>query len=204
MRLDKLIISNYRCFDALKIDLDPRLTVLAAPNGRGKTAVLDALRIAVWPFVKGFDLGSQWGKGATIQISDVRRAKGGDGSMEPQLPSRILVTGVWGETERPKTWVQTRERIKTRTNTLSDGGARELERFAAGLEDRARRGDAVTLPLIAYLGTSRLWYEGRITSAAKDVSLGDNEYSRTSGYLNCLSYTSSFKEIGRASCRERV
>ena len=62
MRLTQLYLQNYRCFSQLTVDLHPKLTVLIAPNGAGKTTLLDAARVALWPFVKGFDLGSQTGK----------------------------------------------------------------------------------------------------------------------------------------------
>jgi predicted ATP-binding protein involved in virulence len=194
MHLERVKISNYRCFDFLEIDLDPELTVLVAPNGNGKTTVLDALRVAVWPFVKGFDLGSQTGKGAAIQIPDVRQSLQENGNMEPQVPSCIDAFGSWNDANPDRRWVQTRERVKSGTNTLGDLATKELSRLARELEQQVRSGHSdVTLPLITYLGTSRLWFEGRFTSLAEDVALSNEDYSRTSGYLNCLSYSSSFK-----------
>jgi predicted ATP-binding protein involved in virulence len=67
MKLNSLTIENFRCFEQIHLTLHPQLTVLIAPNGAGKTTLLDAARIAVWPFVKAFDLASQTGKSATIQ-----------------------------------------------------------------------------------------------------------------------------------------
>ena len=195
MRLHQLTLQNYRCFDQLHIDLHPELTVLIAPNGAGKTTVLDAARVAVWPFVKGFDLGSQTGKAATIQPLDVRLASQSNGSMEPQLPCTIAARGSWSPDTPAHDWVQTRQRIKAGTNTLSDATTKALTQYAHSLEQTARQNDQqpITLPLISYLGTSRLWFEGRFTSEAKETTLNKNEYSRTSAYLNCLAYASSFK-----------
>lgn len=194
MRLKRLTISNFRCFESLQIDFHDELTVLIAPNGSGKTTVLDAARVALWPFVKGFDLGSQTGKGATIQISDVRLALQPDNNMEPQLPSKIEGYGNWNTKEALQTWVQTRERIKPGTNTLGDANTKHLTTFAKEQERRSRNAqDEVILPLVSYLGTSRLWFEGRFTSIAEDVALNTSDYSRTSAYSNCLSYSSSFK-----------
>lgn len=194
MRLTKLMISNYRCFDEMEIDLDEKLTVLVAPNGSGKTTVLDALRVALWPFVKGFDLGSQTGKGANIQISDVRLSRRPGGNMEPEVPSFIEATGKWYEHDAVRTWTQRRERIKPGTNTLGDTATRDLGNYARTMETMAREDSLIVpLPLISYLGTSRLWFEGRFTSTAEEVSLSTSDYSRTSGYLNCLALTSSFK-----------
>ena len=194
MKLEQLTLQNYRCFESLTIQLHPELTVLIAPNGAGKTTVLDAARVAVWPFVKGFDLGSQTGKAATIQPADVRLCQQSDGNMEPQLPSSITATGRYLPQMEAQTWTQTRERIKAGTNTLTDKTTKQITAAATDLEQQARQGQGdITLPLVSYLGTSRLWFEGRFTSEAKDTVLDSAQYSRTSGYLNCLSYASSFK-----------
>ena len=194
MKLEQLTLQNYRCFADLTIQLHPELTVLIAPNGAGKTTVLDAARVAVWPFVKGFDLGSQTGKAATIQPADVRLCQQSDGNMEPQLPSSITATGRYLPQMEAQTWTQTRERIKAGTNTLTDKTTKQITAAATDLEQQARQGQGdITLPLVSYLGTSRLWFEGRFTSEAKDTVLDRAQYSRTSGYLNCLSYASSFK-----------
>ncbi len=195
MRLTRLTLKNFRCFESLQIGFHPELTVLIAPNGSGKTTVLDAARVALWPFIKGFDLGSQTGKGATIQIPDVRLALQANGNMEPQLPGEIAAYGDWDENATGQSWVQSRGRIKPGTNTLGDANTKRLTTFANEQEKRSRatQDAEVILPLVSYLGTSRLWYEGRFTSTAEDVALNTSDYSRTSGYLNCLSYTSSFK-----------
>ena len=196
MRLDELTLQNYRCFEKLTIDFHPQLTVLIAPNGAGKTTVLDAARVALWPFVKGFDLGSQTGKGASIQQDDVRLVKQPDGNMEAQIPSTIRATGSVLSGSQNLAWVQTRERMKAGTSTLGDSVTKSITDMGKKMERavREQKVDApITLPLITYLGTSRLWFEGRFTFEAKQTTLDKSAYSRTSGYLNCLSYSSSFK-----------
>ena len=74
MKLKKLEITNFRCFESLSIDFDEQLTVLVAKNGQGKSSVLDAIRIGLWPFVSGFDLARNPGNEAAnkINIDDVR------------------------------------------------------------------------------------------------------------------------------------
>jgi predicted ATP-binding protein involved in virulence len=198
MKLTYLDIENFRCFDKLTIDLHPELTVLVAPNGFGKTAVLDAARIALWPFVKAFDLGSQTGKSASIQIDDVRLEPKASGNMEACLPSHIDAKGIWPGNEQVQQWRQARERVKPGTNTLGDKGAKALTRHGEQLQANVRKETpekVVSLPLIAYLGTGRLWYQGRYTSVASDVNLDKSAYSRLSGYLNCLTISSSFKQF---------
>lgn len=193
MKLDKLRVQNYRCFGEIEIDLHEKLTVLIAPNGGGKTTLLDAARVALWPFVKGFDLGSQTGKAATIQIEDVRLALLSEGNMEPQTPSAIEAWGDWSASERNRHWLQQRSSLKKGTNTIGDAAVKAMTAHGKSLESQVRSDQQVTLPLVSYQGTSRLWFEGRFTSVAAGTTLDKSEYSRTSGYLNCLSYSSSFK-----------
>lgn len=198
MKLQKIEIENFRCFEKLTLNLHPELTVLIAPNGSGKTALLDAARIALWPWVKAFDLGSQTGKSASIQIDDVRLELKVSGNMEAQLPSSITATGLWPNDDIPQIWKQQRERIKSGTNTLGDQTTKALTRQGELLQSKVRvenTKDYVELPLIAYLGTGRLWYQGRYTSVASDVTLEKSAYSRLSGYLNCLTLSSSFKQF---------
>lgn len=54
MKLDYLELTNFRCFNQFRIDFDPRLTVLIAPNGAGKTAALDAIAVNLGAFVSRF------------------------------------------------------------------------------------------------------------------------------------------------------
>lgn len=42
LRVDHLILKNFRCFDSLSIAFEPDTTVLFAENGAGKSAVLTA------------------------------------------------------------------------------------------------------------------------------------------------------------------
>lgn len=193
MRLAKLRVQNYRCFGAFEIDFDPHLTILIASNGGGKTTILDAARVALWPFVKGFDLGSQTGKSATIQNEDVRLARLSSGNMEAKTPCEIEASGPWAAEQQHESWLQQRVSLNKSTNTIGDAGSKALTSFSKSLQEQVRADAQVTLPMVTYLGTSRLWFEGRFTSVAAKTALDISEYSRTSGYLNCLSYSSSFK-----------
>ncbi len=200
MRIDKVILNNFRCFEQLEVTFHPQMTVLIAPNGAGKTTILDAVRIALWPFVKGFDLGSQTGKSATIQIDDVR-LRPVEQDMEPTIPSSITAIasniGNWRSYE----WTQIRDQVKARTQTKGDSYTLALTRLAKKYQSAIYEGqkspsDVVdNLPLLVYLGTGRLWYQGRYTSEAEDKKLDSSVFSRLWGYQNCLTATSSYKQF---------
>ncbi len=202
MKIEEIEIRNFRCFESLKVTLHPNLTVLTALNGGGKTTVLDAIRIAVWPFVKGFDIGSQAGKSATIQIDDVR-IKRIYSSMEVQLPSTVASLGTWPfqPSKDNYVWSQYREQVKLRTNALLDKQTKELTQQAKKVQSLIRegklddQGSEFELPVIVYLGTGRLWYQGRYTSEVEDTELDASSQSRLWGYQNCITATSSYKQF---------
>lgn len=198
MKLSSITVENFRCFEKLTLDLHPELTVLIAPNCAGKTTMLDAARIAVWPFVKAFDFGSQTGKSATIQIEDVRRIKHETGGMEPVIPAKIISTGTWQSQLPEETWTQTREKLKLRTNTLHDPNAKKMNSFGKKLQNEAwdfERATPIDLPVVVYLGTGRLWYQGRHTSMVKNKKQDHEFDSRTWGYRDCIKASSSYKQF---------
>lgn len=93
MRIDHITLKNYRCFDELRVDFHPQMTVLVAPNGQGKTTVLDAVKVALWPFVAGFDMGSTTNDITGIHIDDVRREQVRSLEMDWRLPVSISADG---------------------------------------------------------------------------------------------------------------
>ncbi len=93
MRIEHIDLTNYRCFDSLSVALHPQMTVLVAPNGQGKTSFLDAIKVALWPFVAGFDLGSTTNDVTSLQIDDVRREQVQSHEMDWRLPAEIKAVG---------------------------------------------------------------------------------------------------------------
>ena len=57
MKLKKIRITNYRCFKEAEIDFDNHTTLIVGKNGAGKTAILDAVAVAVSTFLLGIDGG---------------------------------------------------------------------------------------------------------------------------------------------------
>lgn len=93
MQIDHINLKNYRCFSALRVEFHPQMTVLVAPNGQGKTTILDAIKVALWPFVAGFDLGSTTNDVTSILIDDVRREQVAVHEMDWRLPAEIFASG---------------------------------------------------------------------------------------------------------------
>ncbi len=200
MRLRKLQLENFRCFDQLEVELHPQLTVLVAENGQGKSTVLDAVRIALWPYVSSFDLAknafSDPGNG--IAIDDVRLLKLGSGDMARQLPARISMTGAFDSTTE-KTWIRYRDKEARATKTKDEGDTAFMKQWAGAVQAEIRNPDkpALDLPVFGYYGTGRLWAQKRLTETlkGKDDTQAADFYMRTFAYLNCLDPASSYKHF---------
>ena len=51
MHIQKITIKNFRCFEHLEVNLDPDINIFVGNNGSGKSALLDAIAAAMYPYV---------------------------------------------------------------------------------------------------------------------------------------------------------
>jgi predicted ATP-binding protein involved in virulence len=191
LRVDRLRLRNFRCFSECAIELHQQLTVLVAENGRGKTAVLDAIGIALGPFV---DTVAGTGQLRGFDIADVRLIRGQDGAMKPCLPTEFAADGYvagqaihWGRALR-----SCGLRART-TNKDAESLRQAAQQLRASAEGCRTEKDAVPpiLPLVAFYGTGRLWSEHYLTEGKRKYVVAAD--GRMSGYTDCLSSSSSFK-----------
>ena len=192
MHITSIKIENFRCFKEMETTFEDDLTVFVAKNGQGKSTVLDAIKILLWPYVSGFDLGKQTNEPTGIEVCDILRKKTEAGNMEPVLPASIsakltLHTRTSFISDR-----RYRDSIDRRTRTKDGQGTSELKKKAAALQKKIfseNLGQDIQLPIVAYYGTGRLWNMRKLMSDARD----DNSLSRTFGYRGCLDPSSTFK-----------
>lgn len=205
MRIDRIEIKNFRCFAETQIAFDPKLTVFVAHNGQGKSALLDAIKVVLWPYVAGFDLGSTTNDATGIQIDDVRRVRIRAHHMEWQGPSIIEAKGhiavpsamrqlkLTTETHLP--WIESRIRTSVhknaKTKTIRLSTQQTLEQCAKALQAQvfANSGLQDDLPILAYYGAER----GKLPAATNGIS--GESYSRTFAYRNCLDPSVSYSHF---------
>lgn len=194
MKIQQIVLSNFRLFEKFECSFESDLTVLVGVNGQGKTTLLDGITIALGQFVGGFGTGVDKG----INDSDIRLAKVATGwndetretssyggyQMEQQLPVSIMAKPFPEQNLLFKKWVRSRNTLKGRTTQV-----KELKEFAAKLQQAVQKGKEVTLPLIAYYGTGRLWAQKRLNEIKSPNNKID---SRLDGYKNCLDPASSY------------
>jgi predicted ATP-binding protein involved in virulence len=201
MKLEKLRVENFRCFSDLEVELHPRMTVLVAENGQGKSSVLDAVRIALWPFVAGFDLARNAfnDPGNAITVDDVHLIKMASGDMARQLPARIFMSGDYDGSGRSRTWMRCRDKEARATKTKDDQETGRLKVWVSDIQSEIRNPASLprTLPVFGYYGTGRLWSQKKLTETTrgKDDTKETDFYVRTFGYLNCLDPASTYKHF---------
>ena len=197
MKLDSIRLKNFRCYGGISLTLHPKVTVLVANNGQGKTALLDAIRIGLWPYVSSFDLakGTYADPANTITVADALMLKS-DKNMARQLPSEVILTGNYGD--GTKKWKRFRDSEADRSQTKDDSQTRKLKDFAVDLQKSIRDVTAKpkNLPIFGFYGTGRLWNEKRLTESKKGSSnRKGNESIRTFAYRDCLDPASSYKQF---------
>jgi len=184
LRIDKLQLKNYRCFESCEIDFHPRLTVLVAENGGGKTAVLDGLAHAVGVFVDSI-AGTKQVPG--FHSSDIRVIHQNQ-KMVQVTPTSFSAVGILFNQQFD--WSRSINSSGTRART-----SKKLSENIQKLAEQVQYDQSTDkiLPLVAYYGTSRLWGEHRLTKGRTAYVL-DKNY-RYAGYIDCLFSSSSFKGV---------
>lgn len=196
LRLFRLRLRDFRCFEAIDINFHPQLTVLVAANGAGKTSILDAIAVAFGPYVGAFDEAV----GKHFEPSDIRqfRARQTDTNEMESAPqgARLEAEGfipgsLLNQLSDDLSTVWRRNLSSTTKTKTSIKDAKELVNYGKRMQEAARTpGTGVVLPLIAYYGTGRLWQQKKLTDA-KSIS----RTSRTVGYTDCLDPASSYKSF---------
>lgn len=194
LRLNKLILSNFRCFKSCTIDFHPKLTVLVAENSQGKSAILDAVGLALNVFVEaianegsaqGFDRASihiDWGSNAEEKL--------------PSLPTEFHAEGYVDNSAITWSRAVTKYAVRPRSSTKDTA---KICAAASNLRNRAFNFDPNSaelpplLPVVAYYRTDRLWGDSRNAESRKTRQPSGSE--RFSAYFDCLSSSSSFKSF---------
>ncbi len=198
MRIDSINLENFRCFEEITLHFHPNLTVLTAPNGQGKTTIIDAIRIALWPYVSAFDVVSGTMPKSGIEVDDVRIRQTINMNMEPQLPASICAKAIYQG--REITWCRKREKVSKGSKTLVRE-AWPLSTLGEELQSKIRMESEhdseinhleTVLPLVAHYGTARLWKQRKLTINKQDRSAF---FSRTYAYMSCLDSASDYKSF---------
>lgn len=174
MRIDRLHVRNFKGFEertfAFPRSMDApaggngSFHVIIGQNGRGKTSALDALAVAAGSWflgVRGEDSRNIRQDDVRVRVLEFRDTQ----RIEKQFPVVVEASG-WVQGQR-YTWM--RELTGKRTTSVA---ARNIKEEAKRAVEKMQRGEDVTLPLISYYGTGRLWLEPKDMHAEETGTAG--------------------------------
>lgn len=183
LRIDRLELNNYRCFTQCAVDFHPSLTVLVAENSKGKSAILDAIAIALDPIIATI-VGSQ---SIGFPLGAIHLSKSENGQMKAALPARVQAKGSVANRDSVG-WARELASLSKRSRPSS----RELKDVVAAsgqFIESLENGNPSVLPVVAYYRTDRLWTSQGDRSRQKGAS---DFIGRFVGYQDWSSPTSSF------------
>ncbi len=189
MRLKKITLVNYRCFENLEIDLNPKLTVLVGENGSGKTAILDGIASGLSPLLRYLSSANQRLSGPGIKDTDFR--------IEP-IPSRGGKQR-WGASDYVQVIVETDlgmiwdnwRRSSVDKQQATKIGQSKLADYAKGIIESFKTESPELLPIFGYYGAQR----GTIEIPERLRSSNQNYSFPTAALANALNSQSEFKEL---------
>jgi len=197
MHLKTVELKNFRCFKDLRIDLHPRLTVLVAENGEGKTAILDGIAIGLSPVLRYLSTADQRLTGPGIQDTDFRLELLEIRKGEERWPVHEWEER-WGACDYTQIVIETTSGLKwdyCRPSAIGRQpelkiGQKELTEYSAKVLESLKTTNP-ELPVFAYYGANRGWidFPKRLRESKVDYT------QPTSALLGALDSLSDFKEM---------
>lgn len=180
IKIDNIELVNYRRFESTKIQFSDFFNLLIGDNGSGKTAILDAISVAIGAFLSGFGELTSDESRVLKNSKDIRWD--GENYQTPCKVSASLKFSSKG--------YQLSRSLNKFESTMSRSGAAELIVFSKIVEDEIKKGNkTIILPIFAYHGTGRLWRNSK-----NKIDIG-KRITRFSGYLGCLNADSDYKSF---------
>ena len=181
MRLDRLQIQNFRCYENATFDFQPGFNLVVGINGSGKTSLLQAVSLSFRNFVNSL------GKPAPIVPDEEVRSE--IRKFEDRLrferiyPLTVTATGTaFGF----NSWVVSKDRNGNSANFDVDINlkiSKELQLIDSG--------DTLDLPLIAVYKANRRW----LSSGTSAESAVTQQSSRFDAYTNWFDAAANLKEF---------
>jgi predicted ATP-binding protein involved in virulence len=207
MRIDRLIVRNFKGFPEREFNFHPAMNLIIGINGTGKTSALDALAVAAGSWFLGVRGQSNRGIRANeVALGDFEREEIDETGQrhfsvqwDQVYPCEVQAQGVV-QGQRVG-WKRALNGPGRRT-TYSE--AADIKRIAADADSAVRSGEDIVLPLISYYGTGRLWQEPRDSFQVSDpVKVASKEdQSRFAGYRNSVDPRLSVVELTRWIARQ--
>lgn len=185
MIITELALKNFRGYKEITIPLSENFNLIIGDNGSGKTAILEALTVAMGSLflgVRGTDSRHILPKDIHIQTFE--------DSEEFGFPVVVEAKGRVNGVEIDKGWKRVLSSDKGKTQTRE---ANTIKDIGAVFDSSIRNEEKVNLPVLAYYATGRLFDEARETKEKKSKT--PQIASRLRAYNQCLQAKMTFKQF---------
>ncbi|MGK0269579.1 MAG: putative ATP-binding protein involved in virulence [Cocleimonas sp.] len=187
MKLNQLSVTNFRCYKEHTFNFHPQFNLVVGQNAAGKTAVLDAASIAIASWLIGF---KKKNDKKNLEQTDATLAyveREGEAQFVEAWPVTVSASG--SVKEKAISWERSKE---SPTGNTRYGNAGELTALAKECDKNLA--EEISLPLISYYGTMRLWQDPRAVKPKLDFSK-NYKPSRLDGYKHCVDPRIASKEL---------
>lgn len=158
MKISKIHLKNFRNIEDSIFLLNSNFTVIIGINGKGKSTLLHAIRIACGAYLLGIPEANK----RHIWLNEIRRKDFGT-HLSLQTPTIVEAEGSIDDKKLSRPWRREIPEGKTKA-TASNADIGEIRDIARNkYEQVTKEGKNVDNPVIAYFGTSRLAGGGRDT-----------------------------------------
>ncbi len=158
MQINKITIKNFRNIEnETTFYLNPKFTVIIGINGKGKSTILHALRVACGAFFLAIPEVKKY----HIRPDEIRQKDVGK-LLNPVKPVKIEAEGIFSDSKDPVIWRrQILEHSNVTTSNEQDVGAiRNIGKRKYELITKEAN-DKINLPVIAFFSTSRAYGAGK-------------------------------------------
>lgn len=205
MKIEKLVLENFRRFVELEIEFEPSLTVIVGINGAGKTSILDGIAVLVGrlltrlPQVSGVALSPK-----DLHINNgTSLAPGVRCSLQANMISELsaLPLNTATENHAPNTLAWSASRLRDKSlktakivrETLREDtniGVSSIDNFADLLIDAENESQPYRMPVVAYYGTQR----ATVSAPLKRRNFATS-FARFDSLTGALNPAANFKQV---------
>lgn len=182
MRLEQVVISNFKGIEECTIELEDGFNLLLGDNGYGKTSILEAISVGLGGYIAG--IADVSARNFTKEEIRVILEKTGDGSFNRRYKTPVSVKCRAVVEDEKFEWTRKKSSIKASRTTVEP---RAICRKAEKMSNEEKH----ILPILSYQSTARMWMQRR--DAAENIFA--KEFYRTVGYEGCLIEASNNKML---------
>lgn len=180
MHLKKLKIQNFRCYEEIEVSFDPQVNVFVGNNGAGKSAILDAVAGAFFPFIR--KLLSNYKIRPMTQMfseSDLRVSEGKT-AKELAIETHLTDEVTWKVMYSNPTAVEEPLRLSVDFPHISNIWS------VAQME----ADDPAPVPIVAYYGSNR-----NIEKLADVRTMDNRKFGRIDAFRNALHAAADYDDV---------